>query len=522
MKLVTADEMRVLEDASEAAGVSRSLLMENAGLQIATAIRHHLAGIAGRRILVLVGPGNNGGDGLVAARHLHRWGGEITAYLAAPRGTDSPHLATATRLGIRIVRVTSDDGLQTLEALALISDLVVDAILGTGRARPLEPPVSDLLTRIKREKLRRSALPIVAVDLPTGLNADSGGIDSSTLPADVTLTLGLPKIGLFTGEGPSVAGDVRTLDIGIPANLDSGLTREIITDSMVRGLLPHRGAAAHKGTHGRALIVAGSRSYIGAAALATTAASRVGAGLVSLAAPASLQAALAPQVPEATHLPLPDDTALGVADETAISALDAATDYDAYLVGCGLGQHPRTAAFLTAAFTGLTLSVGAPLVLDADALNFLAEFPQWWHSIPVPAIITPHPGEMARLMRQSTGEIQASRLELASQAANDWGVTVVLKGAHTVIAAPDGRIRLSPWAVPALATAGTGDVMAGATVGMVAQGLEPFDAATCAVYIHGLAGRMVSDELGDAGLLASDLLPALPRAMRRIRTGDVL
>ena len=195
-------------------------------------------------------------------------------------------------------------------------------------------------------------------------------------------------------------------------------------------------------------------------------------------------------------------------------------DYDAYLVGCGVGQHPLTAAFLRAVLLNQDGARLAPLVLDADALNNLASVDGWWRQLPFPAVVTPHPGEMARLMDLSTVEVQKDRLGIAERTAGKWGATVVLKGAHTVIAAPGGRVRLSPWAVPALASAGTGDVLAGVVVGFLAQGLDTFDAATCAVYLHGLAGHLVSREQGDAGLLASDLLPALPRALKAVKVGD--
>ncbi len=518
MRLVTVDQMRRLEARAEEAGVSTTQLMENAGLAAAAAVRDMLGGLEGRRILILVGPGNNGGDGLVAGRHLRRWGADVTHYLCAPRPDADPPAAAAQRAGIPALHASQDAGLSWLSSILRTSHVVIDAVLGTGRARPLGEPLVSVFAAVHKTRDQASQPLIVALDVPTGLDADTGVADPHTLAADLTLTLGHPKSGLFNRDGPTVTGNVRCLPIGIPAGLDTDIPREVITAGSVRAMLPRRLPHAHKGSNGKALVIAGSQNYVGAVGLAAKGAGRSGAGLVTVAAPAGLQPYVAGVMPEATHMPLPEGPVPGILDMVAMSALSSVSDYDAFLVGCGVGHHQRTVQFLRALLLqpdGLRM---APIVLDADALGCMAGVADWWASLPSPAILTPHPGEMSRLTGLSTQEVQADRLNVAEAHARKWGVVVVLKGAYTVVAAPQGQTRISPWAVPALATAGTGDVLAGVIVGLLAQGLTPFDAASGGVYLHALAGRMASTGRGNIGLLASDLFDHLPKAIDAVMT----
>ncbi|MBI4307685.1 MAG: NAD(P)H-hydrate dehydratase, partial [Chloroflexi bacterium] len=276
---------------------------------------------------------------------------------------------------------------------------------------------------------------------------------------------------------------------------------------------------AHKGSFGKVLVVAGSINYIGAAALASSAAARVGGGLVTLATARSLVPVIASRTAEATYLPLPEVDS-GVIDAAASQeVLSRFADYEVLLMGCGLGQHPSTVEFVTRTLEALPDNPAKGVVLDADTLNALARTPRWWTRVRPRAVLTPHAGEMARLCGKTPTDVQAMRLQVARDAASQWKKTVVLKGAHTVIADPQGATLVSPFANPALASAGTGDVLTGAIAGMLAQGLAPLDAAACGVYLHALAGELVRAELGDAGLLAGDLLPALPRAIKRLKEG---
>ena len=512
VKVVSAAQMRRIEDRSEEAGVSKDTLMENAGLEVARAVRRRIGHLPGVRVVVLVGPGNNGGDGLVAARHLHRWGARVLVYLCGSRPSPDPKLDSLRELGAPIARASDDEDLAMLREWLALAHAVVDSVLGTGRSRPIEGALASILDEVSCERSNRADLPLLALDVPTGLDAHTGALDPLTPQPDVTLALGYPKLGMYALPGAGSVGALEVLDIGIPPGLDHDVTVELMTAAASR-LLPPRPLASHKGTFGRALIVAGSPNYVGAARLAALAATRVGAGLVTLAIPASLQPSVAAGATEPTFIPLPESSP-GYADpeRAAPLLLDAMAGYDSLLVGCGLGQDERTWGLLER----LLLS-GAPLppaVVDADALNFLASRGNdWSESFTQGAVLTPHPGEMSRLTGEPSSRLQADRVAAATNAAETWGKVVALKGAFTVAAAPDGSVALSPFANPGLASAGTGDVLAGAIAGLLAQGVGLFNAAALGVYLHGAAGERVRAELGDAGMVATDLLPELPKVI---------
>ena len=504
--------MREIEARSEESGVSTDSLMENAGLAIARIALRIVGPLTGVRVIVLIGPGNNGGDGLVTARHLQRWGARVTAYLCRNRSADDPKLADARSAGLRVVRASDDAHLAGLKTELGSAHLVVDAILGTGRARPITGVLEDILKTVSEVRLANSALSLLAVDLPTGLDCDTGDVDPVCVASDITVALGYPKRGHVGFPGESFTGQMEVADIGLPAGLDEDVRLELMTRDWAHSALPERPSDSHKGTFGRAMIVAGSRRFLGAAYLAAVAAGRVGAGLVTIAIPESLVSSVAPRAIEPTFLPLPESSAGIVSSDAAKTILESLDGYSALLVGCGLGQAEETRSMVE----GLLLS-GAelpPAVVDADGLNTLARTSNWWERWPSRAILTPHPGEMARLTGDSAGRL---RLDSALESAGRWNKTVVLKGAHTVVAHSDGSAMLSPFANPALATAGTGDVLAGAIVGLLAQGASLEDAAQLGVYLHALAGEGVCQEIGDTGVLAGDLLPALPRAIRDLR-----
>ena len=515
MKIVTAAQMRAIEARSEESGVSTDTLMENAGLAVARIARRMVGPPTGVQVVVLVGPGNNGGDGLVTARHFQRWGARTTAYLCRDRNSNNSKLSEALNAGVRVVRASDDPHLSELKAGLGSAHLVVDAILGTGRARPISGVLEAVLNALSDVREAKTDSRLLALDLPTGLDCDTGEVDPVCVASDVTVALGYPKRGHVGFPAASFTGQLEVADIGIPAGLDGDVRLKLMTHDWARSALPERPADSHKGTFGRAMIVAGSRNFLGAAHLAATAAGRVGAGLVTIAIPESLVSSVAPSAIEPTFLPLPESGAGIVSANAAGMILDSLDGYSGLLVGCGLGQANETRRMV-----GRLLLSGAELpstVVDADGLNALSRMiPEWREHWPSRAILTPHPGEMARLTGEST---ESSRLDSALEAAASWNKTVVLKGANTVIAHPDGSAMLSPFANPALATAGTGDVLAGAIAGLLAQGASLEDASQLGVYLHALAGERVSKELGDTGVLASDLLPALPRAIRDLRGG---
>jgi NAD(P)H-hydrate epimerase len=519
VKIVTTNEMQDIERGSADQGIPTDVLMENAGLAFARKVKGWLGSVVGQHILFLVGPGNNGGDGLVAARHLHDWGASVIVYLGSGRREDDPNYKIVLERAIPIATAGEDKHLTSLDNILSTSDVVIDALFGTGKIRPLEGTMRDVLTMVKGVREANPDLKIIAIDLPSGLDADSGTADPSCLAADLTVTLGYPKTGLFSFPGRDLISDLIIADIGIPSNLAEGIATELITEDLVRSILPRRPNNAHKGTFGRVLVCTGSLHYIGAAYLACEGAMRVGAGLVTLAMARTLQPILAAKLTEITYAPLPESEPGFISSEASQILHERLADYDVLLMGCGLSQHPSVVEFIRDSLLEMPPSLAPLLVLDADVLNALAQTPQWWQRLRQDAILTPHPGEMARLSGLSVEDIERERLKIAREYAALWQKTVVLKGAPTVIASPDGSARISAIVNPGMASAGTGDVLSGTIAGFLAQGLSYYDAATCGVYIHGIAGEMVRRELGDAGMVASDLLPALPRTIKKIKEG---
>ena len=551
VKIISVEKSRYLENEANEDGLRFAEMMENAGRQTALAIRRRV-GAKGRRVVVLVGPGNNGGDGLVAAHYLGQMGAQVTCYLWKRDADGDPNFQRIERDSLSLIWMEDDEGFEALRGLLSGADVVVDALLGVGVTLPLRENLVALL-RAVRQALAERQVPaglaetapaeranaplVVAVDCPSGLDCDSGDLDEATLRADLTVTLAYPKAGLLRFPGAEAVGEIVVADIGIPPALAADVSLEMATAGQIRAWLPERPASAHKGTFGRALLVAGSVNYVGAAVLAGAGAKRVGAGLVTMALPMPIQPAVAAHLAEATYLLLPHD--MGVISSGAVKVLrENLADYDALLLGPGLTQEKETAAFVHA-FLGIQpperkgrLGFVAtsqaeeevrpelpPLVIDADGLNALAKAETWWRALPSDTVLTPHPGEMARLMGGETAarDVQADREGVARRKAAEWGVVLVLKGALTVVAAPDGRVMVVPFANAGLATAGSGDVLAGAIVGLRAQGMAAFEAAVAGAYLHGLAGGIARTDLGDMGLVAGDLPLRLPLALQRIR-----
>ncbi|MHB1414168.1 MAG: NAD(P)H-hydrate dehydratase [Chloroflexota bacterium] len=513
-KILTADQMRTCEERAAALGVPSPVLMENAG----TAIAKVVAGLAERRkrgVLVLVGPGNNGGDGLVVARCLAKWDLPVAVYVWHRTKADDRVRELAEAAGVPLVVAEADADRQQLRAEVRRADIVVDALLGTGLKRALSDEIRSLLGVVGEERRQRL---VVAVDVPSGLNSDTGEVDEATVAADATVTLGHAKVGHFVSPGIRFTGRLVLADIGLPPGAEVDGVAELLDDEAIANALPARPLYGHKGTFGKAMIVGGSPNYIGAVTLAGEAAYRAGAGLVTLATARGLQPLVAAKITEPTFLPLPESSP-GVLGPAALAPLlDGLVGYDGLLVGPGLGRHPDTAAFVR----GLVARLAADrhglrfLAFDADALNVLAGSGDWWRGLGPEAAITPHPGEMSRLLGTSVSEVEANRFAVARESATRWGLVVILKGAYTVVSGADGRLSVSPVATPSLATAGSGDVLAGTLVALGAQGLEAAHCATAAVYLHGRAGELAACRIGEAGVMASDLLPLLPEARRTI------
>jgi hydroxyethylthiazole kinase-like uncharacterized protein yjeF len=518
MKLVTAAEMRALEQAAVAAGASESQLMEEAGLAVAQEAWMLLGTLEGRRIVVLAGPGKNGGDGLVAARHLVDWAAEVVVCIPAERPDDAL-LAELTARDAQIVRGGDDAAMAALEAALAGSELVVDAVLGIGRQRPLDPsgPIGAALTKLREARAGFSPPKLVAVDLPTGIDADNGTADALTVAPDLTVTFGLPKVGMYQAPASGLIGRVQVIDIGIPTAAQDEVKLELLTARWARANLPARPEDANKGTFGRLLVLGGSTRYVGAPRLAAEAAYRAGAGLVTIACPERLALVMAAGLAEATYLPLASTSSGSLAGDGVTVLRRELRGFTAAVIGPGMGLEEETRALVWAILPDAGLDIAGGVVVDADGLNALAAMPDALERVPSNAILTPHPGEMARLMGTTVAEVQSRRLGLAQEAAAKFGCVVVLKGAHSVVAAADGRTMLSPFANPLLATAGSGDVLAGMIGAYLAQGLPPFEAAALGVYLHAAAGESLREEYGDAGLLAGELSTRLPRAVKEIR-----
>lgn len=518
--IVTAAQMRDLEAAAIAAGVSERVLMANAGLAVAQEAWMMAGGTDERPVLILVGPGKNGGDGLVAAVRLLEWGPPVHVYLLRARPDDDTEWRACLDAGVPYTVATEDAGFATLERLLSDAAVAVDAIFGTGlhpKERPIEGDAAQVLARLQAAHVAMPPLPLLAVDLPSGVDSDTGYADPLTVAADETVTFECSKVGLVTAPGSLFAGRVVPVDIGVPPEARARLGLGTLVLREVRATLPDRPSDGHKGTFGTTVIAAGSRRFPGAARLSAEAAARSGCGMVTLAAPASIQQLLI-AFPDATHEPLPDldghHTPEGA--RTLLRALQQGRARS-LLVGPGIGLSDGTRGFVQHLLAGLdSVEAIRTVVFDADALTVLADEHGWHTRFAASRVLTPHPGEMAQLTGRSVEAVQATRLATAIEVAAGTGSVVILKGAGTIIASPDGRARISEAATSALAHAGTGDVLAGLVAGFAAQGMEAFEAACAAVWVHAEAARQLSSVYGDAGVLASDLVRALPEGRKAL------
>ena len=514
MKVVTAAEMRQIDqDTIEGVGIPGIVLMETAGSAIVRAIEQHYPTC--RRIGIFAGKGNNGGDGIVIARQLGHAGRDVNLFLVSPQesftGEADTNLQIAKNLGVWIKEVLTDAELKSDVNIASC-ELLVDAIFGTGLRGTVRGSIATLI-----KSINSLPAPILSVDLPSGLDANTGHPLGICVRADRTVTIGLPKRGLLVHPGAEFAGKLEVVDIGFPEQVINaqGIKVNWTTPAQVSQWVPLRPAASHKGTYGRVLVVAGSTGMTGAAALASEAALRAGAGLVTLATPKHLNPILEGLLPEVMTLPLPETDAgsLSVAATSAILEFAEKTK-SVLAIGPGLSQHPDTVLLVQQLVRenreqGLNLR----MVIDADGLNALAQVPEGISLLDNEAVLTPHPGEMARLTHTSVPTLEKDRICSAQKFANDHGVTLVFKGAPTVTGLPNGEVWINSTGNPGMATGGMGDVLTGIIAGLMAQGLPSEKAAALSVYIHGLAGDIVSERLGEHGLIASDVLKAVPEAI---------
>ena len=538
MKLISVAEMRAIEKEANANGLSFDQMMENAGHNLAHEVMelaYYQDNEEEIQVLGLVGPGNNGGDTLVALSHLAEKGWSARAYLVNRKATGDPLVKRLEDADGEVYQAGEDNGFQQLQAFIETTDVLLDGVLGTGFKLPLKDDVGRVLTAVQGFLAEMDWPPtLVAVDCPSGVDCDSGEAVSQAIPADATVTMAAVKQGLLKLPAYELLGELRIVDIGPLENLKNwqSLQNEVADEALATALLPGRPTDAHKGSFGTALIAAGSLNYTGAPMLAGKAAYRIGAGLVTLAVPAPLHMTLAGHFSEATWVLLPHE--MGVISAAAADVLKKNLERaTALLVGPGLGLEDTTREFIEKLLTGNAVAKsngrrigftqaeskkedakddkGLPaLVFDADGLKLLAKIEDWQILLPRIAVLTPHPGEMSVLTGLPVDEIQHNRLEIARKYAVQWGHVVVLKGAFTVIASPDGQTTTIPVATPALARAGTGDVLAGLIVGLRAQGVDAYDAARLGAWIHAQAGLIAEEALGSSGsVLAGDVLDAV-------------
>ncbi len=537
-KVVTVEQMRAIERAADASGLTYDKMMENAGKSIATAILEYWPEAERWSVAVLVGPGNNGGDGLVVGHYLQEAGAKVSIYLTKERTEEDENLQRITRNGCPVTSAENDTRHKALRDLISSTDLLVDSVFGTGFKPPIKGETKKILAFVNKVLEERVSIPyIVAVDCPSGVDCDTGEIADESLVADLTVTLAAAKPGLLRFPGAEYVGEIVVGDIGIPASQKelAAIDLDFATRESVRSWLPERTRDAHKGTFGRVMIVAGSVNFPGAASLSALGAYRSGAGLVTLAVPEPIQGFLVPMIPEATWLVLPHEVGV-IAGPAADVIREELPHCQALLLGPGFGRERPTLDFMkrlinpsAAAKQGIGfLHYGGgeetmklpPIVIDADGLKLLAEIPDWHVHLPGQSILTPHPGEMSVLTGLSVTEIQAEREQTALDWAAQWGHVVVLKGAFTVVASPTGQATILPFATPALARAGTGDVLSGVIASLLAQGLKPYQAAILGCFLHGWSGEIAAGMIGStAGVIAGDVAELIPAAIRELERG---
>jgi hydroxyethylthiazole kinase-like uncharacterized protein yjeF len=518
MRVVGSSEIKEMDRITiEEMGIPGSVLMENAARGATRVCLDHFAPAPGSRVVILCGSGNNGGDGYVMARYLHEAGLKVTVVVLAEPGKITGdallNLNIIQRMGLDVLLAPGPEEWKKSSSLLLTCDLIVDGILGTG----LNAPVRGFYQQVI-EAVNSSEKPVLSVDIPSGLNADSGQVMGAAVRADLTVTFGFPKLGQILFPGAELTGRLVRIDIGIPRTVSGRMPAKyrLIEPEDFSGLLASGKQDIHKGNRGHLLVLAGSTGKTGAATLTSLGALRAGAGLVTLGIPKSLNPILEEKLTEAMTVPLPDtgDGTLSLkAERDILRLMEGKT---ALALGPGLSTHPETTDLVRRIVSGCPL----PIVIDADGLNALSEDLSPLRSCGDKAILTPHPGEMARLGGLKNVEVQRDRVGTASRFSEKHGCTLVLKGARTLIAQPKGEIYVNPTGNPALSSGGSGDVLTGLIGGFLARGWPMAKAAMTAVYVHGLAAELLAETMGQAGVLAGELLDVIPPLMASLGRGE--
>lgn len=512
MKIATVSQMYEIDKiTSEKYSIPSLILMENAGIKSLEYLHNLFPDLKSKRIAIFVGPGNNGGDGLVVARQLFNQNIPVKIFLMIndekAKGIAKTNLDMAKSLGIPLADISSLDKFYKEKERIAQSDIIIDAILGIGSKGTLLNlfvEVIDYLNLLEK--------PIVSIDIPSGINGDTGEVLGTSIKANYTLTFGLPKVGMFLSPGINYIGKLIIVDIGFPqALLDNPQIKlNYIEEKEMSSLLPKRLKDDHKGRCGKVFLLAGSLGMTGAATLSSQAALLTGSGIVILGVPESLNPILEVKLTEVMTCPLPETPSVTFSSNGYPIIMGLISKFQSLALGPGIGREKDTVNLIK----NLVKNINIPLVVDADGIFALAEEPEILKKAKAPLVITPHMGELAHFLKTKISDISNNRISYAKNVAMEYNIIVVLKGAHTIVADPKGDIFINPTGNSGMASGGVGDVLTGIIAGLLAQGLSILDASKLGVYLHGLAGDMAFEEKGELSLIANDLLSNLPKAIK--------
>ena len=511
--------MQIVLNASEMSQVDRTtidelqipgvVLMENAGCGVVEEIEIILGDVFDKQVVIFCGKGNNGGDGYVIARHLYNRGAKVAVFLAGEKekikGDALINLKILENMGIEAREIASMEQIPSFPQL----DLIVDALLGTGVTGPVVGFLSELI-----EYMNSLNSPIISVDLPSGMETDTGAVYGACIKAEMTVTMAHLKTGMLFSPARDMAGEIVVVDISVPPGVSDQLhgNRFLLEPGDIYSRIPQRTLDAHKTSCGKVAVFAGSVGMTGAATLTAISSLQIGAGLTKLGIPASLNSILEQKLTEVMTVPLSETNQQSISLKAKDQISELLDWADVVAIGPGLSTHPDTVEFVK----WILNSANKPMVLDADGLNALTNSPELIKDYPAELIITPHPGEFARLIDMSIADIQKDRLNVIRKFAREWGKVIVLKGGPTAIAAPNEELFINSTGNPGLATGGSGDVLTGMIAGLMAQKLTALDAALVGVYLHGLAGDLAAADLSEMGMIAGDICDYLPSAIHEL------
>ncbi len=519
MKIVKGQEMASIDNRTiSELGVPGSVLMENAARALCRALVKEIGANEKPPIVVLCGSGNNGGDGFCIARILSGWGFPVTPVHIGRLQSLKPdarlNYELLEKFGLKVIPVNDDKDLEKFKVIVNDSVWIVDALFGTGLSRIILGIAAKVLAYCKGLKKR-----ILAVDIPSGVNSDTGEVPGDALKADITVTFGLPKWGHFLFPGAGYVGKLIVADIGFPAFLleDDSIVGNLATAEFVKNVLPRRPLDAHKGNCGKLALVAGCKHFMGAGILASRAALRSGTGYITLFPPNYMEPYIKLAIPDIVTHGLTDMDGGFITTQASDVVLESLTSFDALAIGPGLGGMATTRDFVIDVLEDSKL----PAVIDADGLNHLASCKDLDRDAKVPWILTPHPGETARLLDTTVANVLSDTISAARALSNRYNAVVVMKGANTLIVSPEGDIFVNSTGNPGMATLGMGDVLTGIIASILSAKVQPFHAAIAGVYIHGLAGDIAASSIGEESITSSDVIESIPKALVMIRRGLV-